>query len=63
MLMLSSDVMGSQITTTNLYTDLSDFQPNSAFLKCLEFNRAKGTIAEGYNETRVQLEPVPGKGG
>ena len=43
---LSSDVMEAQITTTNLYTDLPD-------LKCLEFDRAKGVITEGYNAIKV----------
>lgn len=61
-LMLSSDAMGAQITT-NLHTDLPSLQTNPADLEFLEFNRSKETIAEGYNETRVQIEPVFRKGG
>ena len=56
----SINIMEAQITATNLKTDPPDLliQPNLSHLKFLEFNRAEEAIAEGYKETKAQLDRI-----
>jgi len=56
----SINIMEAQITATNLKTDPPDLliQPNLSHLKFLEFNRAEEAIAEGYKETKAQLDHI-----
>ncbi|MDY6851749.1 MAG: patatin-like phospholipase family protein [Thermodesulfobacteriota bacterium] len=62
-LVSSINIMETQITVTKLKTDPPDLliQPKLGHIKFLEFNRAKEAIAEGYNETKAQLERISGK--
>jgi len=62
-LITSSSIMESQITTTRLQTDPPDFliQPDLGHIKFLEYNRARETIAEGYQEARVRLDLLLGQ--
>jgi NTE family protein len=62
-LITSSSIMETQITTTRLQTDPPDFliQPDLAHIKFLEYNRARETIAEGYQEARVRLDLLLGQ--
>ncbi|MBE9487329.1 MAG: patatin-like phospholipase family protein [Chloroflexi bacterium] len=64
-LISSINIMEAQITTTKLKTDPPDLliQPNLSHLKFLEFSRAKEAIAEGYKETKAQLDRILKKGG
>ena len=59
-LISSINIMEAQITSTRLKTDPPDLliQPNLSHLKFLEFNRAEEAIAEGYKETRAQLDCI-----
>ena len=64
-LISSINIMEAQITATKFKTDPPDLliQPNLSHLKFLEFNRAKEAIAEGYMETKAQLDRVLKEGG
>ena len=59
----SSSIMETQITTTRLQTDPPDFliQPDLGHIKFLEYNRARETIAVGYQEARVRLDLLRGQ--
>ena len=59
-LISSINIMEAQITATKLKTDPPDLliQPNLSHLKFLEFNRAEEAIAEGYRETKAQVDRI-----
>lgn len=61
----SINIMEVQITETKLKTDPPDLliQPNLSHLKFLEFHRAEEAIAEGYKETKAQLDRISREGG
>ena len=61
----SINIMEVQITETKLKTDPPDLliQPNLSHLNFLEFHRAEEAIAEGYKETKAQLDRISREGG
>lgn len=60
----SINIMEVQISVTRLEADPPDLliQPNLSHIKFLEFNRASEAIAEGYTETKRQLDALLKKG-